>query len=326
MDLDELDWTLMNRWQRAFPIESRPFQPVADELGIEEGEAIERVHSLLQNGAISRLGATCRPNTLAASTLAAVRAPPARIEAVAEVINAQDGVNHSYQRENEFNIWFVATGPNRAFVDDALASIARLTGLRVLDLRLVRPFNVDLGFALDGSTSMPPPQPVDESVELEAGDRDIMQALSEGMPPVCRPYKAIGQQLGRDEEDILSRLQCLAKSGVLSRIGLIVRHRSLGWRSNAMVVFDVPASEVVERGQELTDIPGVTLCYERRPEPDLWPYNLYCMIHGRSRAEALDVLSLARVRAHLIGYDYKVLFSTRCFKQTGALIERKMEV
>ena len=124
---------------------------------------------------------------------------------------------------------------------------------------------------------------------------------------------------------MLERIRSLAQAGVLSRIGLIVRHRPLGWRSNAMCVFNVPKEEITEKGLALTKVPGVTLCYERRPVEDVWPYTLYCMIHGRSRAESLDVLTLARVRAQLSGYDYKVLFSLRCFKQTGALINRKVD-
>ena len=325
MDLDNLDWRMMNDWQRALPLVPRPFRSVAEGLGIEEVEVIERIRRLLDIGAINRVGATCRPNTLAASTLAAVAAPPDKVEDIAEIINAEEGVNHSYQRENEWNIWFVATGPTRAFVDNALQNIERQTGLRVLDLRLIQPFNVDLGFALDGTSAMPAPRAIDETVPLEDGDREIMQALSEGLEAVTRPFEALGEKLGRGEEDVLDRVRSLAQSGVLSRIGLIVRHRSLGWRSNAMCVFNVPKEDIAEKGRALTEIPGVTLCYERRPVPDAWPYTLYCMIHGRSRSEALDVLTLARVRAELSGYDYKVLFSTRCFKQTGALINRRAD-
>ena len=324
MDLDDLDWKLMNDWQRALPLVSRPFKVIAEELQVEEAEVLARLQALLDGGAISRVGATCRPNTLAASTLAAVAAPPGQVEEIAGIINSVEGVNHSYERENKWNIWFVATGPTRAFVDAALAEISRRTGLRVLDLRLVQPFNVDLGFALDGTGEMPPPRAIDETVPLEDGDRAIMQALSEGMPPVERPFAALADRLGRGEDEVLDRVRSLAQSGVLSRIGLIVRHRPLGWRSNAMCVFDVPPEEIREKGLALTKVPGVTLCYERRPAPGFWPYTLYCMIHGRSRAEALDVLSLARVRAQLTGYDYTVLFSTRCFKQTGALIDRKV--
>ncbi|NNE80575.1 MAG: Lrp/AsnC family transcriptional regulator [Silicimonas sp.] len=323
MDLDDLDWRLMNDWQRALPLVPRPFKVIAEDMNIAESEVIERLQGLLDGGAISRIGATTRPNTLAASTLAAVAAPPEKIDEVAQIINAQDGVNHSYERENEWNIWFVATGPTRAFVDASLAEISSKTGLRVLDLRLVQPFNVDLGFALDGTGEMPPPRPVDESVPLKSTDREIMQALSDGMKAETRPFRTLAEQLGRDEAEVIERIRSLAQAGVLSRIGLIVRHRALGWRSNAMVVFEVPEDEIAEKGHALTKVPGVTLCYRRRAEPDAWPYTLYCMIHGRSRSEALDVLSLARVRAHLCGYDYKVLFSTRCFKQTGALIDRK---
>ena len=325
MDLDNLDWKLMNDWQRALPLVPRPFLVVADDMKLSEAEVISRIKRLLDTGAISRAGATCRPNTLAASTLAAVAAPPEKVEDVAAIINAEEGVNHSYERENAWNIWFVATGPTREFVDSALASIEARTGLRVLDLRLVQPFNVDLGFALDGTGEMPAPRAIDETVPLEEGDREIMQALSEGLDPVERPFAALGEKLGRDEDEMLERIRSLAQSGVLSRIGLIVRHRSLGWRSNAMCVFNVPKDEITEKGRALTKVPGVTLCYERRPVPDVWPYTLYCMIHGRSRSEALDVLTLARVRAELSGYDYKVLFSTRCFKQTGALINRRQD-
>jgi DNA-binding Lrp family transcriptional regulator len=324
-DLDNLDWKLMNDWQRALPLVSRPFQVIAEAMQLEEADVLDRVTRLLETGAISRVGATCRPNTLAASTLAAVAAPEDKIEEIAQIINAEEGVNHSYQRENAWNIWFVATGPTRKFVDSALADIEAKTGLRVLDLRLVQPFNVDLGFALDGTGAMPAPRAIDETVPLEDGDREIMQKLSEGLAPVARPFANLGGKLGRSEEDVLERIRSLAQSGILSRIGLIVRHRSLGWRSNAMCVFDVPQDVIVEKGRALTQVPGVTLCYERRPVPDVWPYTLYCMIHGRSRSETLDVLTLARVRAEMSGYDYKVLFSTRCFKQTGALINRSMD-
>ena len=67
-------------------------------------------------------------------------------------------------------------------------------------------------------------------------------------------------------------------------------------------------------------VPGVTLCYQRRPLPGVWPYTLYCMIHGRSRAEAMAVLGRACAETGLGDVPHKVLFSLRCFKQTGALV------
>lgn len=321
MTLDALDWRLMNDWQRALPLVSRPFQEIAARLDTTEDLILDRLQKLLDTGAISRIGATCRPNTLAASTLAAVAAPSHRIEEVAAVINAQDGVNHSYERENTWNIWFVATGPTRAFVDDILSRIAEATGLQVLDLRLERPFNVDLGFSLDGTNALPQPREVKGDVMIEAGDRAVMQALSEGMCATACPFAELARRLGLSEASVIARVRALADAGILSRIGVIVRHRALGWRANAMCVFVVPPEEIEACGAALTAVQGVTLCYERRPVPGVWPYTLYCMIHGRSRAETLDVLSQARVAAHMVPYQYRVLFSLRCFRQQGALID-----
>ncbi|MCK0150478.1 Lrp/AsnC family transcriptional regulator [Marivita sp. S6314] len=321
MSLDALDWRLMNDWQRALPLVPRPFQVIADHHHTTEDQILDRLQTLLDTGAISRVGATCRPNTLAASTLAAVAAPEDQIDEIAKIINAQEGVNHSYERENKWNIWFVATGPTRAFVNDILARITAETGLRVLDLRLRRPFNVDLGFALDGSNALPAPRVFTDDIEIEEGDRALMQALSDGLPLTPTPFATLAERLGQTETAIIERVRTLAEAGILSRIGLIVRHRALGWRANAMCVFVVPPDRIEACGTALTKVQGVTLCYERRAEPDVWPYTLYCMIHGRSRSETLDVLTQARVAAGMVNFEYRILFSTRCFRQRGALID-----
>ena len=101
---------------------------------------------------------------------------------------------------------------------------------------------------------------------------------------------------------------------------MIVRHRALGWRANAMVVWSVPEAVADQAGRQLASVPGVTLCYQRRIDPDFWPYPLYCMIHARTRPEAMGVLAEARRIDALANAPHKVLFSQRCFKQRGALI------
>ncbi len=318
--LDPLDHNLLDRWQSDFPLISEPFAVIAERLDLTEGEVLKRLRRLSDAGAISRIGATCRPNTAGASTLAAVSVPEPRIEEVAAVIGAEPGVNHSYLRENHWNIWFVATGPDRAYVDESLARIEGLTGLEVLDLRLVRPFNINLGFALDGSGKLPPQRENVNTDVLIRRDREIMQALSIGLEIISRPFAALAENLGRPEEDILLRVRALSAAGVLSRIGVIVRHRALGWSSNAMVVWELPEEEIPRIGPALTAVPGVTLCYQRRPVPGIWPYSLYCMIHARSRVEAMTVLDRACDEVGLRHMPHQVLFSVRCFKQTGARV------
>lgn len=320
MSLDPIDERLLGDWQRGFPLVRHPYAEIGAALGVPGQAVLERLTRLAERGAISRVGATLRPNTAGASTLAAVAAPEYQIDAVAELIGAEPGVNHAYLRENDWNLWFVATGPDRAHVTATLARIGVATGLTVLDLPLVRPYHIDLGFALDGSAHAPGASATADASVLRPGDTDILQALTRGLPLVAEPFAALAQDLGSDEAELRGRIAALTAAGIISRFGIIVRHRALGWRSNAMVTWTVPETDVDRAGAVLAAQPGVTLCYRRRPHARHWPYNLYCMIHSKSRGDAMDRLARAADSAGLADLPHQVLFSVRCYKQTGALV------
>ncbi|WP_296764216.1 Lrp/AsnC family transcriptional regulator [Sediminimonas sp.] len=318
---DPVDRALLNDWQRGFPVTFRPFGALAQQLGTSESDVIARLRAKRAAGQITRVGATVAPNTIAASTLAAVAAPEHLVEEVAQIIAAEPGVNHSYLREHDWNLWFVVTGPDRAHVAATLARIGAQSGLRVLDLPLVRPFNLDLGFDLrgggvDAAQAVPPP----DTGQLRPGDRALLQALTHGLPLQARPYLALATRLGRDVNDVMARIRALCAARVISRFGIIVRHRALGWRSNAMVVWDLPHDAITRAGPLLAAQPGVTLCYERRPAKGVWPYRLYSMIHARNRAEALAHIDAAAALPALRDVPHLALFSSRCFKQTGAMV------
>jgi len=316
--IDPIDLALLDGFQRDFPLESRPFARIGERLGLAEAEVIDRLLRMQTAGRIARVGGTVRPNTAGASTLAALAVPEDRIEAVAAIVGTEPGVNHSYQREDDWNLWFVATAPDAAALEQMLARIEAASGLQLLDLRLVRAFNIDLGFPLKGDrVAMPGGRHVETTV-LRGDDRPLLDALSRGLDLTPRPWATLALRLGRDETAVLSRIGVLLAAGILTRLGVIVRHRSLGFTSNAMVVWDVPETATLAAGQALAALPGVTLAYERRPIAGVWRYRLYCMIHARSRAEAGEVLATARALPALQGVDHRVLFSTRCFKQSGA--------
>lgn len=322
---DKTDQALLDDWQRDFPIEPRPFDRIAERLGIPVQEVLTRLQRYRDTGRMTRVGATCAPNTVSASTLAAIAAPEDRIEEVAAIIGAEPGVNHSYLRENDWNLWFVATGPDRAHVDATLDRISGASGLEVLDLRLVRPFNVDLGFSMRGKSDVPLRAHSPDRAAFEETDRPILQALTKGLPICATPYASIAAELGRDEAQILSRIRALCTARIIARLGVIVRHRALGWRANAMVVWDMPSAAITRAGPILAAHPGVTLCYERVSVPGKWPYRLYSMIHSRSRAEALGVLDQICARPEFHDVPHLPLFSLQCFKQNGALVARQME-
>lgn len=317
---DQIDIRLLNDFQRDFPLLRRPFHAIGAQLEISEDQVLARLRDLRDSGRISRVGATCRPNTVGASTLAAVAAPEGRIEEVAGIIGAEPGVNHSYLREDRWNIWFVATAPGPDKLRDSLARIEAAAGLPVLSLPLMRAFNIDLGFDLVGA---PRPMAMDRDADLSAlqpEDRAIMQWLSTGLPLIARPFAQIAEATGHDEDHVITRIGALASARLLNRVGVIVRHRKLGWTENAMVVWRPATKDIAAAGRALNSLPGVTLCYQRRTVPGLWDYPLFCMIHARSRDEAGAIISRARALPPLRDAPHKALFSTRCFKQRGALI------
>lgn len=318
---DALDLRLLDEFQRDFPMVPRPFAVMGAALGVEEDAVLARLAALKAAGRIARVGATCRPNSAGASTLAALAIPEERIETVAAMVSAEPGVNHSYLREDAWNLWFVATAPDAAALAAALARIEAATGLPVLSLPLVTPYNIDLGFRLAGGPrAMVPDQPPAPGV-LRAADRPLMQALSDaGLALVPAPFAALADDLGWTEADVIARIATLACARLLTRVGVIVRHRPLGFRANAMVVWQVPETRIDAAGRALAALPGVTLSYRRRTVPGVWNWPLFCMIHARTRPDALAVLDRARALPDLAGVPHKTLFSTRCFKQTGALI------
>ena len=155
-------------------------------------------------------------------------------------------------------------------------------------------------------------------MELSDSDLALISALSEGLPLVDRPYRAVGAAIGLDEDVVIARIEAMRRDGIIRRFGIIVRHHELGFRANAMSVWDIPDSLVADLGRRLGDAPEVTLCYRRpRRLPD-WPYNLFCMIHGRDRAAVEALIAGLVERLELGAYAHAVLFSTRRFKQTGA--------
>ena len=155
-------------------------------------------------------------------------------------------------------------------------------------------------------------------MELNERDRRLIAAVQDGLPLAPRPYAAIGEKIGIGEAEVIAGLRRLIDDGVIKRLGVIVRHRELGYRANAMVVWDVPDTRVGDAGRVLAALPFVTLCYRRPRRPPAWPYNLFCMIHGRDRGTVEGLVDQATAAAGLEGLPRAVLFSRRQFKQRGA--------
>jgi DNA-binding Lrp family transcriptional regulator len=336
--LTDLEFSLLNDWQRDFPLVARPYAALAAKLGCDEPAVLECLADLKRSGHISRIGAVFRPHVLGFSTLAAVACPEDRLEAVARIIDAHPEVNHNYEREHRFNLWFVVTAPSREAVGTVLADIHRATGLKPLDLPMQEDYHIDLGFRLTregapyvANSSRPRPHlnasgpRLDAAVlrtHLQSADYCLAAALEDGLELTPTPFDALAARCGLDETQCLAHLQRLQALSIVRRFGVVVQHRELGYTANAMVVWDVPDDSVARVGQLLAEQPAVTLCYQRPRRLPEWPYNLFSMVHGQDRASVLAELDAMRRRLDLQSISCQPLFSQRRFKQCGARYAR----
>jgi DNA-binding Lrp family transcriptional regulator len=144
--IGDLDRRLLNDFQRGFPLSPTPYADIARALAVSEDEVLARLRTLQEAGAVSRVGAVVRPYQAGASTLAALAVPPAHLQDVAALVSGYPEVNHNYEREHRYNLWFVVTARDRDQVEQVLADIAARTALAPLDLPLVADYHIDLGF------------------------------------------------------------------------------------------------------------------------------------------------------------------------------------
>jgi DNA-binding Lrp family transcriptional regulator len=152
---------------------------------------------------------------------------------------------------------------------------------------------------------------------LEPRDRELLLATQAGLPCSAQPYRDVARQLGWSEDEVLERLRRMATSGALRRVAAVPNHYRLGYTANAMTVWDVADEWVDEVGRELGALPAVSHCYRRPRRLPVWPYNLFAMFHGHSRAEVEAAVAVVadglgdRVRS------FRPLWSTRILKKTG---------
>lgn len=151
----------------------------------------------------------------------------------------------------------------------------------------------------------------------DAVDRAIVVATQGGLPLVARPYHALAATLGLTAEEVMQRLRRMQEGGMVRRIGVVPNHYKLGYRANGMSVWNVPDELVDRLGAEVGGLAFVSHCYRRpRRLPD-WPYNLFAMVHGKSRAEVEEQVAqiAALLGPHAAGHT--ILYSTRILKKTG---------
>lgn len=148
LNLGTLERRLLNEFQHNFPLVPNPYAAVAEALGTSEEAVLQALAELQNAGAVSRVGAVFQTHRVGASTLAAMAVPEERLEAIAELVSSYTEVNHNYEREHHFNLWFVATASDEQRLLSVLNAIEERSGIAVMALPMLEDYHINLGFEL----------------------------------------------------------------------------------------------------------------------------------------------------------------------------------
>jgi len=143
-----LEQHLLNDFQRDLSLSATPYADIAKQLNVSEDEVLESINSLQSRGVISRVGPVFRPNRIGVSTLAAMSVAQDQLECVARIISAFPEVNHNYERDHEFNLWFVVTASSEEHLDIVLSEIEHHTEQSLMSLPMLEDYFIDLSFNL----------------------------------------------------------------------------------------------------------------------------------------------------------------------------------
>ena len=148
--------------------------------------------------------------------------------------------------------------------------------------------------------------------------RKILKHLSSGLPICEEPYKELANKSGVSEKELLDFIHELVDSNVISRFGIVISQESVGYVENAIVVWDIPDEEVDQVGALLGLQEKISLCYRRKRQLPDWPYNLFTLIHGKTKNDVLTELNNIVTSNGIEKYACDVLISTETFKHSGA--------
>ena len=317
-DLDDIEKRVLSAIQAYLPVDEQPYDALGERLNFPGGTVLCTVAGLKARGIIRRVGPVFDSKRLGyISTLVAAAVPPDKLDETAALVSALAGVTHNYRRDHRFNLWFTLTSPSADGIEQTLADLRDKTGAEFhsLPALAVYKIKVELQVGSPSPGSQPPPKRTPgEPVGLDEQQKELVRLLQDDIPDEPRPFDKAAERLGWTPQRVVDQIREWVDAGVVRRFGAVVRHHRLGYVANGMCVFNVPEERIDAIGEQLAAIPDISHCYRRPPLP-WWEYNLFAMVHGRSREQVLDLA--AKLAAEFDLAEYDVLFSTEEYKKTS---------
>jgi len=310
---------LLKILQQDLPLTEKPFEAIAQWLGINEEELLDQIKKLKKEKAIRQISPIYDTKRAGYdSALVAFKVPERNLEKTVEVINSYPGVSHNYERRDEFNVWFtIAVPPDSPLsLEEVVEFMAKKGGAEEYAiLRTKKTFKIGVKLTFDSVFEREenvPEVKEEKPVELSELEKAVIRETQKDLPLVSRPFKEVAQKLGLEEEYVIEVLKNLKEKKVMRRFSAILFHRRVGFKANGMAVWKVEQEKVEEVGKFLASFKAVSHCYERTTNGN-WKYNLFSMVHGKEKKEVLEFCEYVSKETGV--KDYKVLFSTREFKK-----------
>ncbi|MGH7441981.1 MAG: Lrp/AsnC family transcriptional regulator, partial [bacterium] len=314
------DKSLLNAAQADFPLVTRPYAELGRRAGLDEAATLERFAELKSRGIIRQTSAIFDTRALGyKSTLVAMKFAPETLDAGAALVSLHPGVSHNYKREHLYNLWFTIAVPRegnlKRVIDKLHADSGALDTIILPTLRLYKiGVNFDMKAAVD--TSKGGDLRLDDRLgdfrQVTEADKAGIRVAQEDLPLEPEPFVRWAGALGLSEAGFFAWLEDMKARKFYRRFASILRHRAAGFADNAMAVWVVPEERCDDLGFKMAAFKAVTHCY-KRPVFESWPYNVFTMVHGRSKDDCEIVVEAIKAETGLA--DYRMLYSTREYKK-----------
>ena len=152
MSESSLDARLIERIQADFPVASRPYQRLAEDLGVTEQVVIERLRALQASGIVREIGPVFELKRIGfTSTLCAAQVDAENLDSVADFVNRFPEITHNYARDDRFNLWFTIIAPSEDRMAAILQEIRSQQGVNaVYSMPATRTYKIKVHFKTAG--------------------------------------------------------------------------------------------------------------------------------------------------------------------------------
>jgi len=310
---------ILYRVQKNFPLTKKPFEQIAKELGTTEEIVLNILKKEKENNIIRQTSAIFDTKKLGyTSSLVAFEIEEKDIDDAVKILNSHPGISHNYERNHSFNIWFtLAVAPNsKSNLEETIEILSKLTQAKnYIVLPTLKLFKISV--KLDTTNKQEKKEKVAKKefkkLNLTPYHYNIIKEAQNDIQITSEPFKDTIEKLDLSYEEFFSTLKEFKEAGVMRRFACILNHRKAGFSANAMVVWDIAeGSEGEKFGETAASFSAVSHCY-LRPKYPTWNYNLFTMIHGKTKEDTQEVIDNI---ANEIEYKSNMpLYSSREFKK-----------